>query len=146
MIKKATPEDIARIAEFNRRMARESENFILDPDIALSGVKNLFNQPELGFYIVAQKESKIVGSLMITKEWSDWRNGIIWWIQSVYVLPDYRRKGLFREMYQYIRKMAVRQNISGLRLYVDKENLTALNTYQALGMTETDYKLFEDLF
>ena len=111
-ISKADLNDAAVIAEFNRNMAKETENFELHKDVILNGVKNLIQQPELGFYIVAKIENQICGCLMITKEWSDWRNGLIWWVQSVYIHPDYRRQGIFRKMYRFISENAKERGLS----------------------------------
>ena len=145
-INKATLDDAVVIAEFNRRMAKETENMILDENVILNGVKNLMQQPDLGFYIVAKIENQVCGCLMITKEWSDWRNGLIWWIQSVYIHPDHRRKGIFRKMYQYISDYAKEQGIIGLRLYVEHSNSVAQKTYSELGMKKCDYHIFEQIF
>ena len=145
-IRLASISDSSQIADFNCRMAEETENFILDPETALSGVTNLFKKPELGFYVVAIENNNIAGSLMITTEWSDWRDGIIWWIQSVYIRPEHRRKGIFRELYHFIKERAKENNIAGLRLYVEQNNNVAQRTYKSLGMLETSYKLFEDIF
>ena len=145
-INKATLDDAVVIAEFNRRMAKETENMILDENVILNGVKNLMQQPDLGFYIVAKIENQVCGCLMITKEWSDWRNGLIWWIQSVYIHADYRRQGIFRKMYQYISDYAKEQGIIGLRLYVEHSNSVAQKTYSELGMKKCDYHIFEQIF
>ena len=145
-INKATLDDAVVIAEFNRRMAKETENMILDENVILNGVKNLMQQPDLGFYIVAKIENQVCGCLMITKEWSDWRNGLIWWIQSVYIHPDHRRKGIFRKMYQYISDYAKEQGIIGLRLYVEHSNSVAQKTYSELGMNKCEYHIFEQIF
>ena len=101
-------------------------------------------RPEYGFYVVAENSGGVVGTLMITTEWSDWRDGLFWWIQSVYVSPDFRRKGIYRQMYQYIRSLASENaDICGYRLYVEKDNTIAQQTYETLGMAETDYLLYE---
>jgi len=134
------------IADFNRRMADETENYILPYDKILSGVKNLFLKPEYGFYIVAEKQNEIAGCLMITFEWSDWRDGLLWWIQSVYIQPKYRRQGVFSKMYNFVSNYAKEKQAVGLRLYVEKDNISAQKTYEALGMKETKYKLFEQVF
>ncbi len=138
--------DAPAIADFNRRMAAETENYILPYDKILSGVKNLFLKQEYGFYIVAEKQNEIAGCLMITFEWSDWRDGLLWWIQSVYISPEYRRQGVFSEMYNFISNYAKEKKAAGLRLYVEKDNAGAQKAYQALGMKEAKYKLFEQVF
>ena len=145
-INKAKLDDAVVIAEFNRRMAKETENMILDENVILNGVKNLMQQSDLGFYIVAKIENQVCGCLMITKEWSDWRNGLIWWIQSVYIHADYRRQGIFRKMYQFILDYAKEQGIIGLRLYVEHSNSVAQKTYSELGMKKCDYHFFEQIF
>ncbi len=97
-IRIASLKDAGVIAKFNRAMALETENKILDPEVLLQGVKSVLKKPELGFYIVAELNDKVVGCLMITTEWSDWRNGIFWWIQSVYIHPEHRREGVYSKM------------------------------------------------
>ncbi len=134
------------ITEFNLAMALETENKRLSEDILSKGVENLLANPELGFYIVAECKGEIVGSLMITKEWSDWRNGIFWWIQSVYVRSDYRRKGVYRSLYSYVKLLSEKEeNVCGFRLYVEKDNQIAQKAYRALGMSEAHYKIYEEL-
>jgi len=145
-IRKATSEDAKSIAEFNIAMAMETEQKKLKRELIEPGVKALFDHPEYGEYLVAESEGQIIGSLMITKEWSDWRNGLFWWIQSVYILPEYRRQGIYRAMYQKVKQLAEQAgNICGFRLYVEKENEIAQKTYRSLGMDETHYKLFEEM-
>lgn len=144
LIRKATPADAEIIAAFNTAMALETENKRLDPATIQAGVACLFDHPEYGFYLVAEVDEKVAACLMITTEWSDWRNGIFWWIQSVFVTPEYRRQGLFTRLYQHVDKLASSDSrICGFRLYVEKDNRVAQSVYRSLGMTETDYKLFE---
>jgi ribosomal protein S18 acetylase RimI-like enzyme len=146
IVRKATESDAEAIIEFNIAMAMETEGKTLKRDDIEPGVLGLFKNPEYGFYMVAELEGNVVGSLMVTFEWSDWRNGLIWWIQSVYVIPEYRRNGVYRAMYDSIKQMAnKKQNVCGFRLYVEKENIIAQKTYAALGMTETHYKMFEEI-
>jgi len=145
-IEKAGIDDASVIAEFNRQMAKETENLELAEGEILKGVKNLMRQPDLGFYIVARNDNYVCGCLMITKEWSDWRNGLIWWIQSVYIHPDYRRRGIFRKMYQFISDYAKEQGVIGLRLYVEHNNSVAQKTYSELGMKKCDYHIYEQIF
>jgi GNAT superfamily N-acetyltransferase len=149
-IRKATINDAPSIIEFNIRMAMETEQKELKKEDIEPGVHGLFSRPQYGFYIVAEAEDRVVGSLMITYEWSDWRNGLFWWIQSVYVIPEFRRKGVYRAMYSRIKEMAADakeqgENICGFRLYVEKENSRAQKTYASLGMSETHYRMFEEL-
>ena len=137
--------DLPTIVSFNISMAEETEGKVLDPDTIQSGVLALLEDPSKGFYILADEETKIIGQLMITKEWSDWRNSDFWWIQSVYVLPEYREKGVYRKMHKYVVQMAKRDgNVCGMRLYVDKDNTAAQNVYNKLGMDESHYILFEE--
>jgi ribosomal protein S18 acetylase RimI-like enzyme len=146
-IRQAAAEDAEAIAQFNINMAWETEEKKLDREIITSGVYSLMKNLEYGFYIVAETGSETVASLMITKEWSDWRNGLFWWIQSVYVKPEYRRQGIYRRMYRFVKDLAENHpEVCGCRLYVEKENTVAQSTYSALGMTETHYKLFEEEF
>ncbi|PWN06737.1 GNAT family N-acetyltransferase [Rhodohalobacter mucosus] len=144
-IRKGTRADASTIAEFNIAMALETEGKKLDRRKIESGVRGLMNNPNYGFYLVAVYKEQVVGSLMITFEWSDWRNGLFWWIQSVYVIPEYRRRGVYRAMYDKVKKLASGDpSVCGFRLYVEKENLTAQKTYRDLGMDETAYRMFEE--
>ena len=147
IVRKAKKADTDTLIQFNIAMALETEQKYLEEDKIRAGVKSLFKKPEYGFYLVAEMDGQIAGSLMITKEWSDWRNGLFWWIKSVYVLPVYRRKGVYRSMYRKIHDMAKnRPGVCGFRLYVEKENKSAQATYSNLGMSETNYKMYEELF
>lgn len=147
VIRNATQKDVGLITEFNQSMALETENKILDGKVLEQGVRNVFEKSELGFYLIAEYEGAAAASLMITTEWSDWRNGIFWWIQSVYVNKEYRRKGLFKALYGEVKKRAKEsKGICGIRLYVEQDNETAQKTYQSLGMIETDYRLYEEEF
>ena len=146
-VRKAAEADAEKIMEFNMAMALETEDKQLDPQTVGEGVRALFRHPEYGFYLIAETEGRIAGALMITNEWSDWRNGLFWWIQSVYVIPGYRRRGVYRSMYQAVRQMAENTpEVCGCRLYVEKENTAAQQTYKKLGMSETHYKMYEELF
>ncbi len=124
-------------------MAMETENLILDSATLTKGVMAVFTDKTKGQYYVAEDNKKVVASLMITYEWSDWRNASVWWFQSVYVIPEYRRKGVFRMMYDYIKKEGLKENIAGLRLYVEAENHRAQKTYEAMGMNGSHYKTYE---
>ena len=146
-IRRAANDEAETIAQFNIAMAKETEDKTLDADTVLAGTKSLFAKPEFGFYVVAQVDTQVVGSLMITYEWSDWRDGLFWWVQSVYVLPEFRRQGVFRALYEYVSNEAQNaDDVSGLRLYVENENLNAQKTYRDMGMAECDYKMFEQMF
>ena len=146
IIRRATLEDAQALADFNREMAKETENIELLPEVIAAGVKAMIERPQMGFYLVAEDQAQLQASLMITTEWSDWRNGLLWWIQSVYVRPDYRRKGLYRLLYQQVKKLAETETgVCGFRLYVEHDNHVAQKTYEALGMQQTAYKIYEEL-
>ena len=146
-IRKATAEDAPLIAGFNVAMARESEDRALDAALLEWGVRHVLCEPGDGFYLVAEVDGEEAGSLLVTYEWSDWRNGCFWWIQSVYVLPEYRRRGVYSRMHARVREAAQADgHACGLRLYVEKDNTGAQATYGHLGMRETDYRLFEEEF
>jgi GNAT superfamily N-acetyltransferase len=142
-IRKATTEDAAVIIDFQQKMAWETEQMTLVPEIINKGVNGVFADSARGQYWVAEDEGKVVSSLLITYEWSDWRNSNVWWFQSVYVLPDYRRKGIFRSMYLHIKNEAEKQGVAGLRLYVEINNSRAQQTYEALGMHSEHYTMYE---
>ncbi|MDP1677272.1 MAG: GNAT family N-acetyltransferase [Bacteroidota bacterium] len=143
-IRKGIQSDARIIAEFNAAMALETEHLTLDISRLLLGVKGLFDNSDKGFYLVAEHSGVVVGQMMITYEWSDWRNGVFWWIQSVYVLPEYRAQKIFRTLYEHAITLAKeQQNVCGLRLYVEKENERAHHVYEKLGMTLTNYDMYE---
>jgi GNAT superfamily N-acetyltransferase len=142
----AKDSDTESLVEFNYRMALETEDKKLDRECLKKGVESMLNDSGKGFYLVAEDKDKgTIASLMITKEWSDWRNGYFWWVQSVFVKNNYRRQGIYRRLYEKIKSLAKEDGCCcGLRLYVEKENLIAQRAYFALGMVETFYKLFEE--
>jgi len=142
-IRKATPTDAEVIIDFQKKMAWETEEMTLIPEVISKGVKAVFDDTYRGQYWVAEDKDGIIASLLITHEWSDWRNCNIWWFQSVYVLPGSRRSGVFKSMYQYIKNEAEKTGVGGLRLYVETNNLKAQYTYEALGMKSEHYKMFE---
>jgi len=145
-IRQAITQDAQAIADFNSLMAMETEGKTLQPEVILSGVKNMIANPAYGYYLVAEQDGQVVGSLMVTSEWSDWRDGLFWWIQSVYIRKEYRRQGIYRQLYDMVKTLAAENgNICGYRLYVEKDNLKAQQTYQSLGMTETDYFIYEEM-
>ena len=145
-IRKAHAGDADHIAAFNRAMAWETEGKALIPELVAAGVRRLLAEPALGFYAVAEQEGEVVGCLMVTNEWSDWRNSLFWWIQSVYVTQPWRRRGVYRRLYDFIRELAQGEPVvCGFRLYVEKENTTAQRTYSSLGMAPTDYLIYEEL-
>lgn len=144
-VRPAVESDAKTIVAFNCAMALETENKILSHEIISRGVASLLNDPAKGFYLVAENRELVIGCLMITREWSDWRNASFWWIQSVYVKPEFRRKGVYRNLYQSVKSMAcLQKDVCGYRLYVERENLTAQKTYERLGMKESCYKLYEE--
>jgi ribosomal protein S18 acetylase RimI-like enzyme len=144
-IRTADPSDVERLARFNERMADETEDKALDAGTVRAGVRHMINAPDRGFYLLAERGGKVVGSLMITTEWSDWRNGTFWWIQSVYVRPETRRQGVYASLHAEVKSRAeAADDVCGLRLYVEKDNRAARETYTALGMTETSYRMYEE--
>ena len=145
-IRLAQLNDAPKIAQFNQVMAKETESKVLSSDVLKAGVKNLLENPSQGFYVVAEIDAKVVGCLMVTREWSDWRNGVFWWIQSVFVEKEYRRRGIYRRMYEFIEELANgKEDFCGFRLYVEQDNIIAQKTYSALGMTKLPYLMFEEL-
>ena len=139
--------DVDALVGFNLRMARETEGRMLSRETLEQGVGALLGREELGFYVVAEdSEAGVVAGLMVTFEWSDWRNGVFWWIQSVYVEPAFRRRGLYRALYEFVRNLAEeRGGVCGFRLYVEKDNAVAREVYATLGMEETPYRMYESL-
>lgn len=146
-IRSATSADSRVIADFNNRMAMETENETLDNNLIVPGVSALLDDATKGRYWVALAEDRIVGQIMVTYEWSDWRNGMLWWIQSVYVHEDFRRRGIFSALYRHVESLAAAEaDVRGLRLYVEEENRGAQKTYEALGMSVTGYRVMETIF
>ena len=143
-IRRAAPGDAEVIAHYNAAMALETEHIGLDRKRLLAGVRALLADASKGFYLVAESADAVAGQMMITFEWSDWRNGVFWWIQSVYVEPAWRRRGVFRGLYRHALEQARAAGIvCGLRLYVEAGNEAARRTYAALGMEKTVYEMFE---
>jgi GNAT superfamily N-acetyltransferase len=142
-IRNAILADAPFIADFQLKMAWETEKMELDPDVVIKGVKAVFEDPSRGQYYVAEATGRVIASLLITFEWSDWRNCNVWWFQSVYVVPEFRRQGIFRNMYAQIKNIAEEQDIAGLRLYVETKNEQARKTYEALGMSSEHYSFYE---
>lgn len=143
IITKGQIEDTENIAQFQVDMAMESEGTQLDKDIVTKGVSAAMADENKGLYYIARVDGKAVGSLMLTREWSDWNNGWYWWIQSVYVAPDYRRQGVYKSMYQAVCTDAKQQNVAQVRLYVDKTNTRGQEVYSSLGMQESHYLIYE---
>lgn len=144
-IKKASIEHIETIANFQVRMALETENLSLDRERVGVGVEKFFKEPARGFYLVAVAENKMVGCVLVQREWSDWRNRDVWWLHSVYVLPAFRKKGIFKRFFAHIERLATASGIAAVRLYVEKTNKTAQQVYKNLGMTNQHYELFEKM-
>jgi GNAT superfamily N-acetyltransferase len=144
IIRPASVSDTVIIAEFNAFMAKETENLELDRELLRRGTEALLADSSKGIYYLAELGDKVIGQLMITYEWSDWRNATFWWIQSVFVLPEYRMHGVFRKLYHYIESLArTRGDVCGLRLYVETSNTRAQQTYKALGMNHSHYKIMD---
>ena len=144
IIREAKKEDAHAIIDFQLAMAKETEEMELDPDILNKGIESLFNDTTKGQYYVLENNDKIVGSVLTTYEWSDWRNGTIIWLQSVYILPEFRGKKLFSKMYDHLKqKVLNNSNLIGLRLYVDNRNLKAQKAYEKVGMNGDHYKTYE---
>ena len=141
-IRKARPKDANAIATQNILLAKETEHMILDPDTIHAGVQALLKDGTKGFYLVAEEHNTIVGQVMITEEWSDWRNKPIWWVQSVYVQKEYRQKGVFTQLLQATQQRARKQGVAFLRLYAHHTNTPALTIYEKTGWTKEPYLLY----
>ena len=143
-IRPSIEEDVEVIAAFQLKMALETENLVLDEATVLQGVLHVSRDATKGKYLIAMIDDQIVGSLLMTYEWSDWRNNTVVWVQSVYVLPEFREKGVFSILYRTVKEMVVKDNsFAGIRLYVDKTNTNAQQVYQKSGMNGDHYQLFE---
>ena len=143
-IRSGSPADAPVITDYNARLARETEQLELDLARLRAGVDAVLADSTKGNYWVAEAGGEVVGQLMITFEWSDWRNGVIWWIQSVYVRQDWRARGVFKALYNHVHRLATsRSDVSGLRLYVEHDNQRAKRTYERLGLRPTSYELYE---
>jgi len=145
IIRPAERSDIAAVADWNAAMAWETEHKRLDAQVLLRGVTAVLDEPRRGFYLVAERDGQAVGCLMVTYEWSDWRDGDFWWIQSVYVAPHARRSGAFSALYRAVAQRAKQAGAVGLRLYVETENLRAQQTYRELGMEQCHYFMYEQM-
>ena len=144
-IRPATLADIPVLCGWNAAMARETEKLELDAARLEHGVRCVFEQPQRGFYLVAERDGVAVGGLLVTFEWSDWRNGDYWWIQSVYVMPQARRSGVFRALHAEVERRARDACAARLRLYVETENARAQATYEGLGMRRCHYAMYEQV-
>ena len=151
IIRAANLDDVESIITFSAAMALETENRQLDVARLREGTLSLLNTPSYGFFMVAEirdgKQRRLIGQLMITYEWSDWRNGVFWWIQSVYVDPAWRRRGVFRRIHEAVVSQAKADvKVCGLRLYVEQDNHTAEAVYQRVGLKRSVYKVYEEDF
>jgi GNAT superfamily N-acetyltransferase len=145
-IRRATAQDHATIVDFNCALALETEGKELLHEVISRGVASLLDNEHRGMYFVAEHNGLVVGALMISYEWSDWRNGNFWWIQSVYVRPEARGHGVYRALYENVRALAAKDpSVCGFRLYVEQDNARAQQTYSALGMSATHYQMYEEL-
>jgi GNAT superfamily N-acetyltransferase len=144
VIRPAGPADADSVVDFNYRLAQESEGIKLDAELLAVGVAQALADPLKARYFLATDDGQVAGQIMITTEWSDWRNGWFWWIQSVFVEEEFRRRGVFRALYDHVYQAAEQDpSVIGLRLYVDCENQIAMDTYLKMGMAETDYFVLE---
>ena len=143
-IRPARADDAALLARWAQAMALETENKILPDADVRPGIARGIADPSLARYFVAERDGLPAGTLMLTFEWSDWRNGLWWWIQSVYVPPEFRRQGIYRALHAHVRAMAEADaGVCGIRLYVEKDNRNARSTYEALGMQDAHYRIYE---
>ena len=141
----AAAEDAKSLVAFNQAMALETEGKTLAPDKITAGVGAVFADEKKGFYVVAETNERIVGGLMVTYEWSDWRDKWFWWIQSVYILPEGRGQKIYSRMYEFVKqKAADAGNVCGFRLYVETENVHAQKVYEKLGMNSSHYLMYEE--
>jgi ribosomal protein S18 acetylase RimI-like enzyme len=143
LIRAAVRTDIPDLVAWNKAMAWETEHKTLDAAVLERGVAGVLDQPQRGFYLVAESDGAAVGGLLVTYEWSDWRDGDFWWIQSVYVVPGARRGGVFRALHTEVAQRAQAAGAVGLRLYVETENERAQRTYDGLGMERCHYLMYE---
>lgn len=144
-IRPARPTDLPELVAWNAAMAWETEQRQLDRETLQRGIAGVFEQPQRGFYLIAERDGVAVGGLLVTYEWSDWRDGDFWWIQSVYVHPDARRGGVFSALYAAVAQRANAAGAVGMRLYVETENSRAQATYEGLGMQRCHYAMYEAL-
>ncbi|MGD9588918.1 MAG: N-acetyltransferase family protein [Pyrinomonadaceae bacterium] len=144
-IRAAVKGDIDALVDFNQKMALETEGKRLEPEVLRPGVAAVFEDPNKGFYIVAEDAGNIVGGLMVTFEWSDWRNKWFWWIQSVYIVPEARGRGVYRRLYEKVKELAAgKGNVCGYRLYVEHDNVNAQTVYEKVGMERSIYYMYEE--
>ncbi len=142
-VRDTTIDDLATLAQFNIDLALESENLHLDPSTVSSGVRALLEDPSKGRYFVAERDGAVIGQLATTFEWSDWRNGMFLWIQSVFIAPEHRKKGVFRTLYRHVEELSCAPGMCGVRLYVHEHNAGASETYKRLVMVSPGYSVLE---
>lgn len=146
MIRLANKNDAAAMVQFNQAMALETEGKTLDSETLRRGVEAVFEKSDCGFYVVAEEDEQIVGGLMVTFEWSNWRNKWFWWIQSVYILPEFRGRKIYSALYTFVKNLAEKQgNVCGFRLYVEHDNEKAQRVYEKLGMESSHYLMYEEM-
>ncbi len=148
-IRLAEPRDLESLVTFNLALARETEGRQLDRTLLQAGVESLLADASKGFYVVMEHRpsGQTIGQMLITFEWSDWRNAVFWWLQSVYVQKEWRRRGVFKQLYDYVLREGKRQgNVAGIRLYVEQDNTVAQGVYKQAGLSTAPYKMFETDF
>ena len=147
IVRQATLSDAQTIARFNVLMAEETEHIHLDPARVLAGVEAVLRDPAKGWYMVAEVHGEVVGQLMVTYEWSDWRNGVFWWIQSVFVADEFRAQGVYRALYEELERQAhADSGVCGIRLYVETHNTRAQHVYEKMRMARAHYLVYENDF
>ena len=145
-IRIATSRDADSLVEFNQAMALETEGKHLDAEVLRSGVEAVFGDEKKGFYVVAEDEGRIMGGLMVTFEWSDWRNSWFWWIQSVYIQPEARGQKIYSRLYEFVKEKAIESGtVCGFRLYVETDNNRAQIVYEKVGMDASHYLMYEEM-
>lgn len=146
-IRSATPDDIPLLVDGNQRLAEETEDKRLDGEVLTAGLAALFQDRTKGQYFIAEVDGQPAGQIMNTYEWSDWRNGQIWWVQSVYVWAEFRQRGVFRALYEHLHQLARdTPDVIGIRLYVENDNKPAQEVYRKLGMKDPGYFMLQDMF
>jgi GNAT superfamily N-acetyltransferase len=142
LIRRAASKDAAAIAKHNVLLAHESENVTIHYETTLAGVRAVLTDENKGFYLVAEEDNEIIGELMITFEWSDWRNKNMWWLQSGYVKKQWRRKGVFKQLIREVKKLAAEAQVKVLRLYVHNNNIEAMKAYQRMSMRKAPHTIY----
>lgn len=146
-IEQANKNHIDMISKFQIKMALETEGMKLDKETVVQGVTKIFDDPDRGFYVIVYDDANhVIGSMLVLKEWSDWRNADVWWLHSVYIVPSCRGQGVFSLMFKHIEALGRHNRVKGLRLYVDKRNEHAQQVYQKIGMTNEHYEMYEKMF